>query len=100
MNINPKTVLDEIDSDKVQLVCGRHNYTAARRRANATLAIPPNTTGCKDCWLVYYATDLALTPPSKRQERLDELTEVIQHAIEFERTGKFGKDFELFEPTD
>lgn len=34
-------------------------------------------------------TDLALTPPSKRQERLDELEEVIHHAIEFEETGRF-----------
>lgn len=100
MPINPNTVLSEISSDKVHLICGRHNYTAARRRGNAILAVPPETRGCADCWKVYYITDLALTDPSKRQERLDELEEVVHHAIEFEQKGEFGKDFELYETTD
>jgi hypothetical protein len=100
MDTNTEKVLSEIQSDKVTLTCGKHNYVAARKRANATVAIPPNTHGCKDCWMVYYVTDLALTPPGKRQERVDELEEVIHHAIEFEQKGQFGKDFELFEPTD
>jgi hypothetical protein len=96
----PKDVLGEIASEKVLLVCGRHNYTAARKRVNGTVCIPPNTRGCKECWKVYYFTDLALTMPAKRQERLDELEEVIHHAIEFEKSGKFGKDFDLYEPGD
>lgn len=50
--------------------------------------------------MAYYVADLALTPPGKRQERLDELEEVIHHAIEYERTGQFGKDLELFSPDD
>lgn len=98
--MNPSTILDEIGSDQVHLICGRHQYTAARKRANGTVAIPPNTRGCKDCWKVYYITDMALTEPSKRQERLDELEQVIHHAIEFEQKGQFGKDFELFDPKD
>lgn len=100
MSINPNTVLEEIASEKVTLICGRHNYVASRRRGNHIVAIPPQPNGCKQCWMNYYTTDLALTPPSKRQERLDELESVIHHAIEFERTGKFGKDFELYEPND
>lgn len=98
--MNYSRVLNEIGSDKVTLTCGKHNYVAARRRANATLAVPPETRGCADCWKVYYITDLALTEPGKRQERLDELEQVIHHAIEYEQKGKFGDDFELFEPQD
>ena len=94
MTINPNTVLEEIASEKRILICGKHNYVAARRTKNGGLvAIPPNpdgnSKGCKLCWECYYTTDLALTPPAKRQERLDELEEVIHHAIEFERAGKF-----------
>jgi hypothetical protein len=93
-------ILSEIASDRLTLICGKHNYVAARKRANATMAIPPMPNGCKLCWENYYITDLALTPPAKRQERLDELEEVIHHAIEFEKKGTFGKDFELYEPQD
>lgn len=100
MAINPNSVFDEISSDKVVLVCGKHNYTAARKRTHATVAIPPETRGCAKCWEVYYITDLALTDPDKRKERLDELETVIRHAVEFEEKGTFGKDFELFEPED
>lgn len=93
-------MLDEVASERVTLICGKHNYTPTKKRAHATLAIPPNTRGCKECWMAYYVADLALTPPSKRQERLDELEEVIHHAIEYERTGQFGKDLELYDPKD
>lgn len=95
-----KDVLGEIASDKVQLICGYHNYIATRKRVNGTVCVPPETRGCAQCWKVYYVSDLALTPPSKRLERLDELEEVIRHAVEFERTGKFGKDFDLYTPGD
>ena len=40
---------------------------------------PPEPNGCANCWEVYFVTDIALTPPSKRQERIDELEEVIHH---------------------
>jgi hypothetical protein len=95
-----RDVLGEIASDQVVLICGRHNYTAARKKVHGTVCVPPETRGCKECWNVYYVTDLALTPPSKRQERLDELEAVIRHAIEYEQKGSFGKDFDLYEPSD
>lgn len=64
------------------------------------MAIPPQPNHCKHCWNNYFTTDLALTPPNKRQERLDELESVIHHAVEFEKTGRFGQDLELYEPGD
>jgi hypothetical protein len=99
-DINVANVLDEINSGKLTLVCGRHNYTAARKRANGTFAIPPEARGCVQCWRVYYFTQHALTAPNKRQEALDELESVVHHAVEYEQKGSFGKDFQLFEPTD
>ena len=100
MEQNLGKILDEINSDKVLLTCGRHNYVAAKRRGNATVAIPPVPNGCAQCWKVFYITDLALTPPGKRQERVDELESVIHHAIEFEQKGRFGSDMELYDPQD
>jgi hypothetical protein len=99
-DINVANVLDEINSGRVTLVCSKHNYVAARKRANGTVAVPPVPNGCKQCWENFYVTDLALTPPNKRQERLDELEQVIHHAVEYEKRGQFGRDFDLFEPGD
>lgn len=99
-DINISTVLDEINSGKVTLVCGKHNYVAARKRANGVFAIPPETSGCVECWKVYYVTQHGLTAPNKRQEALDELEPVVHHAVEFEQKGQFGKDFELFDIRD
>lgn len=101
--LNPSEVsriVDEIASDKVTLICGKHNYVAARRRANGVVAVPPEPRGCAECQQVYFVTDYALTPPGKRQERLDELEEVIHRTVEYEEKGQFGADFELYEPND
>jgi hypothetical protein len=99
-DINVSTVLDEISSGKVTLICGKHNYVAARKRANGIFAIPPETRGCVQCWKNYYVTQHALTAPNKRQEALEELESVVHHAVEYEERGSFGKDFQLFEPSD
>jgi hypothetical protein len=99
-SFNPETVLAEIRSQKLTLMCGKHRYTAARVKNGKIRVIPPEPNGCKECWEVYYITDFALTPPEKRPERLDELEEVIHHTVEYEQKGKFGKDFTLYEPGD
>lgn len=95
-----RDILGEVESEKVVLICGKHQYVASKKKANGIVVVPPNTRGCPECWKVYYVTDLAMTPPNKRQERLDELEEVIRRAVEYERTGKFGDDFELFDPKE
>jgi hypothetical protein len=86
--------LDEIRSGSVLLTCGKHRYVAARKTKNGGLvALPPNpdgpSRGCKFCWECYYVTDLCLTLPGRRQERLEELDEVIHHLVEFVAKGKF-----------
>src|SRR6266704_3253177 len=87
-------ILGEIKSGAVMLTCGKHLYVAARKmRHGHVVAIPPNpdgpSRGCPLCWEAYYVTDLCLTLPAKRQERLDELDSVIHHLVEFVKQGKF-----------
>lgn len=85
-------ITEVLNSEKTQLVCSKHNYLGGK--------LPPKTSGCKYCWMAYYVWDLATTPPSKRQERLDELESIINHAIEYDKKGQFGKDLELYSPGD
>jgi hypothetical protein len=99
-NQNAGKILEEIASEQVTLICGKHNYVAARKRANGTFAIPPESHGCVLCWKVYFVTQHALTAPNKRQESLDELEAVVHHAVEYEQKGSFGKDLELYGPHD
>lgn len=54
---------------------------------NGTEAKP--ALGCPKCWFVLYFHDIATTPPEKRAQRLDELTEVIHHTVECVKQGKF-----------
>jgi len=93
--------LSKIRSGSYILYCGKHNYSAAQKRqSGATVAIPPQQSGCPECWSVYYYTDYALTPEATKEQRLNELEEVIHHAVEYEQKGTFGKDFELYDVTD
>lgn len=98
MNL-PET-LKGIKEGGVILTCPKHGYVAARKRQGHTAVIPPDSHGCADCWKVYYISDYILTPESTRAQRLNELEEVIQHAVEFDKTGKFGTDFELYDTKD
>lgn len=99
--MNLPDTLKGIKEGSVILTCPKHAYVAARKcSSGAVVAIPPDSHGCADCWRVYYISDYILTPENTRAQRLDELEEVIQHAAEFEREGKFGKDFELYDTKD
>jgi hypothetical protein len=75
------SILAEKDSERVQLVCPKHNYVGSK--------MPPKSSGCKECWQVYYIFDLASTPPSLRKERLDELEHVIHNVVDMVKKNKF-----------
>ncbi len=85
-------IVKELGGGQLLLVCQKHNYTASK--------IPPPPRGCADCLNAYFVWDYATTPPHLRKERLEELESIIKHAVEFDVKGKFGKDFELFNPGD
>ena len=92
-------IIDELKSEKLFLTCGKHAYVASFSKSKGGV-MPPQPNGCPDCWKAYYFTLHALTAPHLRYEHLQELEEVIRHTVEFAQKGKFGKDFELYEPTD
>jgi hypothetical protein len=72
-------ILAEKDSERVSLVCPKHQYTGSK--------MPPSSHGCSDCWKVYYIFDLATTPPSLRKERLDELEHVVRKVADMQQKG-------------
>jgi hypothetical protein len=90
-------IVSEIQSEKLFLTCGQHAYVAYIRNG---IVNPPQPIGCPDCWRAYFFTLHAMTSPELRQEHLDELEEVIHKTVEYERQGKFGDDFQLYEPGD
>lgn len=87
-------LLEEVRGGKVLINCAKHNYVGGK--------IPPNPdkATCPKCWEAYYVWDYAMQLPWKRQERLEELDEVVHHAVEFAQKGTFGNDLELYEPGD
>src|ERR1700693_4993871 len=74
-------ILSENDSERVQLLCPKHNYVGSK--------LPPTSHGCKFCWEAYYCFDLASTPPHMRQARLDELEHVIRSVVKMVELNKF-----------
>jgi hypothetical protein len=91
----------EIQGGQIYLTCSKHGYVARRSgtRGDGGL-IPPQPRGCPDCWRCYFVADYCLNNPETRYEQLQQLDEVIHHTVEFAKKGKFGADFELYEPGD
>lgn len=75
---------DIMDTTKVQLVCGKHNYLASEK--------PPASQGCKQCWEAWWWRLIATTPADERIERIEAATAMLQHANESYERGEF--DFE------
>lgn len=63
-----------LDGQSVTLTCGEHGYVGGKQY--------PPTARCKRCWLVYFVTLYARTPPHKRQEALEHLEQVTHHLAE------------------
>jgi hypothetical protein len=82
---------DVLDPEKVQVYCKDHMYFGPSPNNKK---LKPHL-GCQKCWFVYYLHDLATTPPDKRYERLQELSQVVHHVVEAVETGTF--DFTPFE---
>jgi hypothetical protein len=78
---------DVMDTNRVQLVCGTHNYIAQEK--------PPTSTGCKQCWQAWWTHKIATTPAHLREERLEAATVMLRHANEAYERGEF--DLSLFD---
>jgi hypothetical protein len=60
--------------------CEKHNWFYNRR--------PPLTTGCSDCWHVYYTGQLA-EKGGDFVQHVDQLESAIRHAAELDTKGEF-----------
>lgn len=85
-----KILADAFDPTKVQIYCGLHNYYGAVSNPIGGMhKVSQPHSGCPRCWYVFFFQDIAQTPPSQRQARLDELEEVIHHVVESVEKGEF-----------
>lgn len=79
-----ETMLNELDSEKINLYCGIHPDFQGK--------LPPNGGGCAKCWTVYYIKEMAGIPEKDRDEFLERLEEAVAHATEQAARGKFDVD--------
>jgi hypothetical protein len=89
-----KILADAFDPVKVQVYCAEHAYFGPlkNRLGGMNKVVQPHS-GCARCWFVWLFHDLASTPASQRQARLDEMEEVIHHVVEAVERDEF--DFKI-----
>lgn len=75
-----EVLAEALDKDKVNLVCGIHNYTYGQKR--------PPVFKCPRCMMVTFMGLIVNTPPSKRQETLEMLEYSTHKLIEAEKRGE------------
>ena len=76
-----RKLLDEVlTPHRTTLVCGKHQYVGS--------GVPPLTKGCPDCWQVYFVHMIASTPPAKREEKLEELEEIVHKLVELQEKNQ------------
>lgn len=66
------------DKKKVYLLCEHHGYGGG---------LPPLHSTCKACWQVYYSIALSRVPPSKKDQRLEEWSQMVHHLAEMAERG-------------
>jgi hypothetical protein len=66
-------LMEELDSEKVTLFCGKHAYAA-------TLLKAP-THQCEECWQAYITRMVAAMPPHSRGEFLEALQEFSHEMV-------------------
>jgi hypothetical protein len=83
---------EQLSSERVNLYCAAHLYYGpSPKNPKAKPAV-----GCKNCWMVFYFKQLLDTPPDKRAQFLDELTETMHKVDELVRKGEW--DLKLHAP--
>jgi len=92
-----KALEDILDPQKVQVYCADHGYHGPHKISSGSSmklqGMPAR--GCPKCWFVFFLMDIARTPPTERQARLDELEEVVRKCCEMADKGEF--DFTPFD---
>ena len=84
-------VEEALDPQRVRFYCPKHFYSGPVKE-NAQ--IKPGL-GCPDCWKIFYFHEMAMTPPDKRREKLEEIEEVLHKMVEMVEAGTW--DFVPYE---
>lgn len=84
LNENEKQefLAEALDSQKVTLYCKDHMYFGPSKEK----PMAPHL-GCPQCWMVFYFHDMAQTAPHLREQRMEELTEVLHKVVEEVQRG-------------
>jgi hypothetical protein len=83
-------VQEAFDPERVKFYCAKHIYFGPVK--NRPEVVPG--LGCPDCWKIFFIHEMATTPPDKRQEKLDEIEEVLNHMVEMVEKGTW--DLKLY----
>lgn len=76
----PHEVLTEaLNSEKFKLVCSVHRWAYGSKQ--------PPCFSCKQCMMVNFVGLLCNTPPSQREERVDQLEAMVHHMVEAAKRG-------------
>lgn len=68
-------LMEELDSEKVVLFCGKHQYAASIMR-------PPKHEKCQECWQAYITCMVASMPPHERGSFLEALQEFAHETVQ------------------
>lgn len=68
-------LMAELDSEKVALFCGKHQYIAQLLR-------PPKHASCQECWQAYITTMIAAQRPEDRAQFLEALQEFAHETVQ------------------
>lgn len=67
--------MQELDSEKVALFCGKHQYVAQLLR-------PPRHAQCQECWQAYITTMVGAMPPHERGQFMEALQEFAHEVVQ------------------
>jgi hypothetical protein len=68
-------LMDELDSEKILLFCGKHNYAAKLLKA-------PKVRECAECWQAYLTCIVAAQAPHDRQQFMEALQEFAHEVVQ------------------
>jgi hypothetical protein len=90
--IDPKKMLKllaETNSERILICCDDHGYYPDSKLSRGPAL------GCKYCVMAELYYEFSKVPPEKRQERSEQLEQLVYHMVEEVESGKW--DIKIFE---
>jgi hypothetical protein len=67
--------------ERIYLACEKHGYVAS--------STPPQSKGCRDCWMAYWTNVIVTSPPHLRLERLASAEKAVRAVVDSVESGTF-----------